>query len=92
LDEVADARGYQYDYETVGGIKVLETGTIEHVGLRHEGVRAVGTITITDRDGVIYKLNYQSESKEPYIPRGAREPERIPPTIVRALALLESHK
>ncbi|KAG5675019.1 hypothetical protein PVAND_004959 [Polypedilum vanderplanki] len=92
LDEVADARGYQYDYETVGGIKVLETGTFENVGLRHEGVRAVGSIVITDRDGVIYKINYQSESKDAYIPRGAREPERIPPTLAKALALLESHK
>ncbi|XP_070495107.1 uncharacterized protein [Chironomus tepperi] len=92
LDEKADVRGYQYVYETVGGILVEENGTFENIGLRHEGVRAVGVITITDRDGVTYKLTYQSDSKEAYIPRGAREPDRIPPSLTRLLALMETHK
>lgn len=71
---------------------VQETGTFENIGLSTVGVRAVGTIQITDRDGVIYKLNYQSDSKEAYIPRAGREPDRIPPAITKVLALLESHK
>lgn len=71
---------------------VEENGTFENIGLRHEGVRAVGSITITDRDGVTYKISYQSDSKEAYIPRGGREPERIPPSLTRLLALMETHK
>lgn len=93
LEEKADARGYTYVYETVGGIIAEETGVFESVGLRHEGQRIHGQVTITDpRDGVIYKINYQTESKEAYVHRGNRDAERVPPTIARLLALLESHK
>jgi hypothetical protein len=69
-----------------------ETGVFESIGLRHEGTRITGTVQITDRDGVIYKINYQADTKEPYIARGGREAERVPPTIARLLALLETHK
>lgn len=93
LEEKSDVRGYTYVYETVGGVIAEETGIFESIGLRHEGQRIHGQVTITDpRDGVIYKINYQADSKEAYVPRGSREAERIPPTIVRLLALLETHK
>lgn len=93
LDEKADARGYVYVYDTVAGIVAEETGVFEGIGLRHEGQKIHGQVIITDpRDGVIYKINYQAESKEPYVHRGSREAERVPPTIARLLALLEAHK
>lgn len=93
LDETADARGYTYVYETVGGIVAEENGVFETVGLRlHDGQRINGQVIITDRDGVTYKINYQVESKEPYVARGHREAERVPPSIARLLALLETHK
>jgi hypothetical protein len=92
LDETADARGYTYVYETVGGIVAEENGVFETVALRHDGQRINGQVIITDREGVTYKINYQVESKEPYVARGLREAERVPPTIARLLALLESHK
>lgn len=92
LDEKADLRGYHYVYETVGGVNAEEIGTFENVGLRHEGQKINGQVIITDRDGVLYKINYQVESREAYIPRGSREAERVPPTIARLLALMESHK
>lgn len=92
LDEKADYRGYHYVYETVGGVNAEEIGTFENVGLRHEGQKINGQVIITDRDGVLYKINYQVESREAYIHRGSREAERVPPTIARLLALMESHK
>lgn len=92
LDEKADLRGYHYVYETVGGVNAEEIGTFENVGLRHEGQKINGQVIITDREGVLYKINYQVESREAYIPRGSREAERVPPTIARLLALMETHK
>lgn len=92
LDEKADLRGYHYVYETVGGVNAEEIGTFENVGLRHEGQKINGQVIITDREGALYKINYQVESREAYIPRGSREAERVPPTIARLLALMESHK
>jgi hypothetical protein len=93
LDEKVDAKGYRYVYETVGGILAEEVGTFENIGLKTEGVRAQGYVQITDpRDGVTYRIDYQSDIKDPYVARGNREVLRTPPTIVKLLALLEAHK
>lgn len=68
-----------------------EVGVFENIGLKTEGIRTQGYVQITDREGVTYRIDYQSDSKEAYIPRGVEAP-RVPPTIVKMLALLESHK
>lgn len=68
-----------------------EVGVFENIGLKIEGIRTQGYVQITDVEGVTYRIDYQSDSKEAYIPpRG--EAARVPPTIVKLLALLESHK
>lgn len=81
-------------YETVGGILAEEVGTFENIGLKTEGVRSQGFVQITEPiTGVTYRIDYQTDSKDAYIPRGdGREAPRMPPTIIKLLALLESHK
>lgn len=70
-----------------------EVGTFENIGLKTEGVRSQGFVQITDVDGVTYRIDYQSDSKDAHVPRGAgREAPRTPPTIIKLLSLLESHK
>jgi len=81
-----------FSYETVDGVLAEEAGTFENIGLRNEGIRAQGYVTITDREGVKFRIDYQADSKDAYIPRGSREVNRVPPSIVKLLALLESHK
>lgn len=93
LDEKVDAKGYRYVYETVGGIKAEEVGTFENIGLKTGGVRTQGYVQITDVDGIVYRIDYQTESKDAYVPKGsAGEAPRTPPTIIKLLSLLESHK
>lgn len=78
-------------YETVGGILAEEVGTFENFGLKNEGVRAQGSVTIKDLEGVVFRIDYQTDSKDAYIPRAGEAP-RTPPSIVKLLSLLESHK
>lgn len=78
-------------YETVGGILAEEVGSFENFGLKNEGVRAQGSVQITDPAGVVYRIDYQTDSKDAYIPRVGEAP-RTPPSIVKLLSLLESHK
>lgn len=63
----------------------------ENIGLKNEGARIQGYVQVTDIDGVTYRIDYQSDSKEAYIPPRGEAP-RIPPAIVKLLSLLESHK
>lgn len=79
-----------FSYETVGGILAEEVGTFENIGLKQEGVRTQGYVQITDTNGISYRIDYQTDSKDAYIPRG--EAPRIPPSIVKLLSLLESRK
>lgn len=82
-----------FRYETVGGILAEEVGTFENVGLKTEGIRAQGYVQITDPQGVSFRIDYQADSKDAYIPRGdGREAPRTPPSIVKLLALMELHK
>lgn len=79
-------------YETVGGILAEEVGTFQNIGLKNEGVRVQGYVQITDTDGVSYRIDYQSDSKEVYIPPRGGEAPRTPPALVKLLSLLELHK
>lgn len=77
----------------MGGIQAEEVGTFENIGLKNEGVRMVGSVQITDPQGVSFRIDYKADSKDAFVPRGdGREPPRTPPSIVKLLALMESHK
>lgn len=70
-----------------------EVGVFENIGLKNEGVRSQGSVVITDPQGVSFRIDYQVDSKDAYVPRGdGREPPRTPPSLVKLLALMESHK
>lgn len=60
--------------------------------MRNEGVKAQGFVQISGVDGISYRIDYVTESKEVFIPHGDREVLRTPPTIIKMLALLESRK
>lgn len=79
-------------YETVGGILAEEVGTFNNYGLKNEGLRTQGSVQITDVTGVVYRIDYQTDTKDAYIPRTAGEAPKTPPSIVKLLSLLESHK
>lgn len=78
-------------YETVGGILAEEVGTFQNIGLKNEGVRVQGYVQITDTNGVTFRIDYQSDQKEAYIPPRGEAP-RTPPSIVKLLSLLDLHK
>ena len=92
MDEKVDYKGYRYVYETVGGILAEEVGTFENIGLKTEGVRSQGFVQITDPEGITFRIDYQVDSKDAYVPRNNGEAPRTPPTIIKLLALLEQHK
>lgn len=81
-----------FSYETVGGILAEEVGTFLNIGLKTEGVRAQGYVQITDNNGVSYRIDYQTEGRDAYVPPIRGEAPRTPPSIVKLLSLLELHK
>lgn len=91
LEQKVDAKGYVYKYETIGGIKAEEVGTFKQIGLRNAGVRSQGYVQITDNDGVVYRIDYSTDSDETYVASRGETP-RTPPSILKLLSLLELHK
>lgn len=81
-----------FSYETVGGILAEEVGTFQNIGLKTEGVRAQGYVQITDNDGISYRIDYQTEGRNAYVPPARGEAPRTPPSIVKLLSLMELHK
>lgn len=50
--------GYRYAYETSGGIKAEEAGTLNNAGAENEAISVRGSYSYTGDDGQVYTISY----------------------------------